>query len=56
MAGASKDIIIPFSDATKVHRLSSHAYKVNLVDTFCIGTGESKPRLARRAPATRDGI
>ena len=56
MAGASKDIMIPFSEATKVERLSSHAYKVNLVDTFCIGTGEFKPCLALSAPATRDEI
>ena len=43
MDGTSKDIIIPFSEATKVERLSSHAYKVNLVSSFCIGTGEFKP-------------
>ena len=56
MDGISKDITIPFSEATKVERLSSHAYKVNLVDTFCIGTGEFNTCLARHAPATRHGI
>jgi hypothetical protein len=29
----------PFSEAIKVEKLGSHAYKVNLNDAFCIGAG-----------------
>ncbi|KAK0668044.1 thioesterase-like superfamily-domain-containing protein [Cercophora samala] len=30
--------LVPFSQATKVERLDSHTYKVNLIDSYCIGT------------------
>ncbi|KAK3984218.1 thioesterase-like superfamily-domain-containing protein [Cladorrhinum sp. PSN332] len=30
--------LVPFSEAIKVERLDSHAYKVNLIDSYCIGT------------------
>ncbi|KAK4130365.1 hypothetical protein BT67DRAFT_445732 [Trichocladium antarcticum] len=30
--------LVPFSAATEVERLDSHTYKVNLVDSFCIGS------------------
>ncbi|KAK4226016.1 thioesterase-like superfamily-domain-containing protein [Podospora fimiseda] len=30
--------LIPFSEAIKVERLDSHTYKVNLIDSYCIGT------------------
>jgi hypothetical protein len=32
--------LTPFSEATRVERLDSHTYRVNLVDSFCIGTGK----------------
>jgi hypothetical protein len=32
--------LTPFSKATRVERLDSHTYRVNLVDSYCIGTGE----------------
>lgn len=31
--------VVSFSKATEVQRLGSHTYGVNLVDSFCIGTG-----------------
>lgn len=40
MGGQDTSNPIPFSQATKVERLDSHTYKANLVDSFCIGTGE----------------
>lgn len=40
MDGKDKYTLVPFSEAAKVERLESHVYRVNLVDTFCIGTGE----------------
>jgi hypothetical protein len=30
---------IKFADATKVERLDSHAYRVDLDKSFCIGAG-----------------
>ncbi|KAL2262653.1 hypothetical protein VTK26DRAFT_578 [Humicola hyalothermophila] len=34
---ATRDLV-PFAEATRVERLDSHTYRVNLVDSFCIGT------------------
>ncbi len=30
---------VPFAEATKVERLDTHTYKINLDESFCIGTG-----------------
>ncbi|KAL2175879.1 thioesterase-like superfamily-domain-containing protein [Thermothelomyces heterothallicus CBS 202.75] len=30
--------LVPFSKATKVERLDSHVYRVELIDSYCIGT------------------
>ncbi|KAL2129557.1 hypothetical protein VTI74DRAFT_7606 [Chaetomium olivicolor] len=30
--------LVPFSQATRVQQLDSHTYRVNLIDSFCIGT------------------
>jgi hypothetical protein len=40
MDGPGKGTLIPFAEAAKVERLDSHTYRVNLIDQFCIGTGE----------------
>lgn len=37
--------LVPFTEAIRVQKLSSHAYSVNLVDSFCIGTGTPTPHV-----------
>lgn len=32
---------VSFAEATKVEKLDSHTYRVNLDETFCIGNGMS---------------
>ncbi|RYP35916.1 hypothetical protein DL767_003605 [Monosporascus sp. MG133] len=38
MASDRERTLVPFSEATKVQRLDSHTYRVNLYDVFCIGS------------------
>jgi hypothetical protein len=40
MGEGNTQSIIPFSEATRIERLDSHVYRANLIDSFCIGTGE----------------
>ena len=40
MDKAKTDGPISFSKVTEVERLASHTYKVNLSDSYCIGTGK----------------
>lgn len=37
-----------FAAATKVERLDSHTYRVNLDDAFCVGNGKRAPTFRPR--------
>ncbi|KAI1774200.1 thioesterase family protein [Hypoxylon cercidicola] len=36
-SGKTKETHVPFSEATKIEKLDSHTYRVNLVHDYCIG-------------------